>query len=175
MGYQWDINVFFLFSHFSHWNTCEWKTRVAWFMVSKNDVKQGCRLSRRPQKGQRVISLCFFEICFLLWFRSDSLSVSPEPGLQIHCVFQGFLFLFSNVLFFFFPCKLSFFFFLKVRKKTYFFLILCSRYTYTHIYIHIYIYMYVCMYVYLSIYLSISLSIYLSIYLSTYYLHYNER
>ena len=63
--------------------------------------KQGCRLSRRPHKGQRVISLCFFEICFSLWFRSDSLSVSPEPGLQIHCVFQGFLFLFSkNVLFF---------------------------------------------------------------------------
>ena len=75
--------------------------------------KQGCRLSRRPKKGQRVISLCFFEICFSLWFRSDSLSVSPEPGLQIHCVFKGFLFLFSNVLFF--PCKLRVVF--KVRKK----------------------------------------------------------
>ena len=62
--------------------------------------EQGCRLSRRPQKGQRLICLVFFEICFSLWFRSDSLSVSPEPELQIHCVFQGFLFFFSNVLVF---------------------------------------------------------------------------
>ena len=81
--------------------------------------KQGCRLSRRPQKGQRVISLCFFKICFSLWFRSDSLSVSPESGLQIHCVFQGFLFLFSNVLFF--PCKLKVFLRSGKKKKTYFF------------------------------------------------------
>ena len=80
--------------------------------------EQGCRLSRRPQKGQRLICLVFFEICFSLWFRSDSLSVSPEPELQIHCVFQGFLFFFSNVLVFSMQTK-GFF---KVRKKNKYFL-----------------------------------------------------
>jgi len=62
--------------------------------AGKVGEKQGCRLSRRPQKGQRLIFPFSLEICFSLWFRSDALSVPPEPELQIHCVFQGFLFLF---------------------------------------------------------------------------------
>ena len=76
-----------------------------------------CRLSRRPRKGQRLICLVFFDICFSLWFRSDSLSVSSEPELQIHCVFQGFLFFFSNVLFFSMQTKVLF---LRSGKIVYF-------------------------------------------------------
>jgi hypothetical protein len=78
----------------------------------------------------------------------------------IHCLFhlnQGFKFTaFSKAfcssfqMYWFFPYKLRVFF--KVRKKNYFFfLILCSRYTYTHIYIYMYISIY--LFIYLSIYL----------------------
>ena len=97
--------------------------------------EQGCRLSRRPQKGQRLICLVFFEICFSLWFRSDSLSVSPEPELQIHCVFQGFLFFFQ--MYFFFPCKRRVF---LGPKKIHIFWSSCSRYTYIHTQTHTHIY-----------------------------------
>ena len=57
-------------------------------------------VSPPPEGSTTDFPFFFGEICFSLWFRSDALSVSPEPELQIHCVFQGFLFLFSNVLFF---------------------------------------------------------------------------
>ena len=57
-------------------------------------------VSPPPEGSTTDFPFFFLEICFSLWFRSDALSVSPEPELQIHCVFQGFLFLFSNVLFF---------------------------------------------------------------------------
>ena len=92
-----------------------------------------------PPEGSTTDLPCFFfEICFSLWFRSDSLSVSPEPELQTHCVFQGFLFFFSNVLFFSMQTK-GFF---KVRKKKSLFFgsHAVDRYIYTHIYISIYLY-----------------------------------
>ena len=61
-----------------------------------------------PPEGSTTHFPFFLDICFSLWFRSDALSVSPEPELQIHCVFQGFLFLFSNVLFFSMESKVFF-------------------------------------------------------------------
>ena len=98
-------------------------------------------VSPPPEGATTDFPFFFFEICFSLWFRSDALSVSPEPELQIHSVFQGFLFLFSNVQFF---SMESFFF--KVRKKVYLFGVYAGD-------IHLHI----------SIYLSIHPSIYIHV------------
>ena len=119
------------------------------WIAFKNFVKTGiqfavCTKTRMPAvspppEGSTTDFPFFCEICFSLWFRSDALSVSLEPELQIHSVFQGFLFLFSKVLVFSMESKV----FLKVRKKVYFLEFLQEIYIYT----------------YLSIYLSIHPSI----------------
>ena len=105
-------------------------------------------VSPPPEGSTTDFPFFFLEICFSLWFRSDALSVSPEPELQIHCVFQSFLFLFSNVLVF--PWKVKFF---LVRKEKVFFLEVYAGYIYTHIYLSICLCLSVCLSIYLSIYL----------------------
>ena len=104
----------------------------------------------------KFASRCGFGVIHYLFhlnqgFKFTSFSKAFCSSFQMYC---------------FFPCKLRVFF--KVRKK----MILCSRYTYTHIcifiYMHISIYLSIYLSVYLSIYLPIYLSIYLFIYLSTY-------
>ena len=104
--WSWCTKLNFIWRFWKHFNSLrtEWKLlilsgsllRISSRLESSLPFaqKQGCRLSRRPQKGQRLIFPFFCEICFSLWFRSDALSVSPEPELQTHCVFQSFLFLF---------------------------------------------------------------------------------
>ena len=93
-----------------------------------------------PPEGSTTDLPCFFWNLLLAvvseWF---TVCVSPEPELQIHCVFQGFVFFFSNVLVFSMQTKV---FFLRSEKK-FIFWSSCSRYTYTHTHIYIYLSIYI--------------------------------